>query len=885
MRSNQKMLTFFLCFLTLRIAETFPDTFEVFRDNAKKYGITSKVVGQNESIVYIKNKPYEIHIYDPVDDKSTQKRDETDPTSKIVEKPLVTKRDFYDNTLHKLFISINCEFAEWTRDKLLKMLETYPSLYQQQFQTINDKIYLNYCKNSGTAFNYMIKNIQRFIDILLNFQKIYLSVHDTSIDTDVLTSFLVLIFKMDFLNGLCVSSSQTHVSDVLIIRVLLESLNSFQRFSYFHCKLSTYYDNKILYGFFMNEDDTKDKTIELFFNDIQQLNLESPRNCNAKQMILLDMISRGFGDTTWKMTNGTVLFKDILPNIEKSYDTSILFWYQKYVLDMIIKFLFIKAREYFMTNPQQCLSDNEVTYFESIYSILIFSVHNLPSDLIECLSLLAEKIKGKYCVGDHEFINTITKYINSISTVQFNKTVILIQEENDIIHVNDNVDNIPISTLNQFIRYLNENSEELKCFVRLFEFLRNKSDTTYFMPFSNDEEKVALFEQEISAETANKIQSTSQIGNENDVKTKTKLDQARKYNNDELNIEGCNFFGGLYHFCVTTSIDLNYALEFNTTDDSNKEIIDYYSRIKHTMHTIKQCILNLINKYEYTPHMKLVLHILPLIHTKHETFFAKEHYEELKRLVFVIMTLLNDYSIEYCIPPKRNFLFFNNMDFDNFGQADVIHQNIVNSMDRLSKKSQKVSSSKLAPLPDLIQVPKHPKNEIYEDLIKLSWKGEKKSRLYIHKNITNGLVNTYDVIALVEYSLKFCIGVLYYKLHMCSFENVNDKTKKKVTELFAVHLKHNELPENRFKTILNDLEEYISKVAFYETETIQEHWRNKLYEELESIGVFVDRSELKISQLIKNELPSIKDTISEINDLAVGLTHYSGYPKRSSQLV
>lgn len=503
MRSNQKILIFFLCFLTSRIVETFPDTFEEFRDNAKKYGITSEVVGQNKSIVYINNKSYEIHIYDPVDDKSTRKRDETDPTSKIVEKPLVTKRVFYDNTLHKLYISINCEFVEWTRDELLKMLEPCPSLYKKQFQSVDDKIYSKYCKNSGTAFNYMINNIQRFIDILLNFQKMYSSVHDTSIDTDVLTSFLALIFKMDILNGLCVSSSQTHVSDVLIVRLLLESLNSFQRFSYFHCKLSTYYDNKILYGFFMNEHDIKDKTIEPFLNDIQQLNLESLRNCNAKQMILLDMISREFGDTTWKMSEASVLFKDVLPKIEVSHDTSILFWYQKYVLDMIMKFLFITAREYFTTNPLQCFSDNEVTDFESIYSILIFGVQNLPWDLIDCLSLLAEKIKGKYCVGDHEFINTITKCINSISTIQFAKTVIFIQEENDVIHVNDNVDSIPNSTLDKFIRYLNENSEELKCFVRLFEFLSNKSDTTYFMPFPNDEEKLTLFEQEIYTETAN----------------------------------------------------------------------------------------------------------------------------------------------------------------------------------------------------------------------------------------------------------------------------------------------------------------------------------------------------------------------------------------------
>lgn len=240
------------------------------------------------------------------------------------------------------------------------------------------------------------------------------------------------------------------------------------------------------------------------------------------------------------------------------------------------------------------------------------------------------------------------------------------------------------------------------------------------------------------------------------------------------------------------------------------------------MQIIQQRILDLINMYEYTPHIKLVFNILPLIHTKLKTFFTNEHYEDIKRLVFVIMTLLNDYSIEYCILPNRNFLFFNNMDFDNFGKAEVIHQDIVESMNRLSEKSQKESSSQFAPLPDLTQLPNHPENEIYEDLIKLSWKGEKKSRLYIYDNITNGLVNTYDVIALVEYSLKFCIGVLYYKLHMCSFENVNDETKRKVTALFTVHLRHNRFSANHIKTILNHVKEYVCNVVFYETETIQE---------------------------------------------------------------
>lgn len=886
MRRERKRIFLFLCsfFLTSPTVET--DAFVVFSANAKENGIASKVIGRNESVVYINNKPHEIYIYEAKDDKSTATGDQNEPPEAVVE-PLATERGFHDDTLHKLYICVNCEFAEWTRDAILTILEPYPSLYQQNFQKTDVAMFFKYCKTTPVFFG-MVKNTPRFIDVLLNYQKIFLSIHDTSIDTDALSSFISLDFKLNFLNGLC--SSDTYVSDIVVIRLLLDALNSLQRFIYFYCKFSTRYGNKTLYGFFTNEDGTKDDTIEPFFNDIRNLNLESPHACDARQTMLLDMIARDFGNATWITSKGPVLAKDVLKKIEVSYDTSILFWYQKYVFDTIVKFLFIKARECFLTS-NQCLSDNHVTYFNSMYSTFVTGNRNLPPVMIRCLSLLKEKLAKKLIIDDSEFINTIASYINSINTVRFGNATITGTNE-DLIDVSDNVDGMPVSTMNEFLSNLNTNRENVTCFARLFEYFRNKSDATYFMPFSNDDEKLASFEQELieSAELANHnlpVQSVAAAAapdkDKNDVQNE-KDQQARKYDsNHSLNKDGCALFGGLYHLFVATSIELNLALEFDTVDDPSIEITNYYPRIRFTMDTVVQYILKAVHEYVYTPHLKLVyFNILPLIHTKHKTFFTKDHNEDLRRLVFVIMTVLNDYNIQYCYPPIGNFLFFNNIDFDNFGQVDLIHRNIVKSISKASTHLRSSPRYKFKPsqLEDFTEARLHPKIEKYEKVITLSWKGERKSMLHIFNNITTGLVSTYDVIALQEYSLKFCLGVLYYDLRKSNFNNVTSDIQTKTIYLITEHFKCFKLPAKRLVEFSDLLKRYVLFVAFSGTDSEQTVWKNNLHNKLVSIGVFVNEYTADQFELDEDHLRSIDDTISMLNSLAEDVKLYSGFGER-----
>lgn len=73
---------------------------------AKENGVKSEWVGANKIKVLIQNKKYEIYSYEPVENLTQHYTD--------------------DATFYNLYVAINCQFAEWTRDQIFKLIEHLP---------------------------------------------------------------------------------------------------------------------------------------------------------------------------------------------------------------------------------------------------------------------------------------------------------------------------------------------------------------------------------------------------------------------------------------------------------------------------------------------------------------------------------------------------------------------------------------------------------------------------------------------------------------------------------------------------------------------------------------------------------------------------------------
>lgn len=144
------------------------------------YGIISNMISQNISHVIINNKSYEIYQFDYVN-------------------------SFYSRqyvTLSKFYTSDNCEFAEWTQNELVKLFKLFPFEYTSGIEHGRNNIFFNAYQELDVVFNNITTRTEKIINILLNFNSLYLNSNDTSVDTNILTVLLLFNIKINIINTL-----------------------------------------------------------------------------------------------------------------------------------------------------------------------------------------------------------------------------------------------------------------------------------------------------------------------------------------------------------------------------------------------------------------------------------------------------------------------------------------------------------------------------------------------------------------------------------------------------------------------------------------------------------------------------------------------------------
>jgi len=167
----------------------------------------------------------------------------------------------------------------------------------------------------------------------------------------------------------------------------------------------------------------------------------------------------------------------------------------------------------------------------------------------------------------------------------------------------------------------------------------------------------------------------------------------------------------------------------------------------------------------------LINYIIPLIEILSNDLTENIDYYGSKRLVYVMMTALNKYTLEYCNPPQYNFLLFNNYNFDIIGQLPKIKSNLIDmtNQEMLSSSSEILKFYKLF----ISQV------DIFESFknINFTWKGETKNISELYLNVTSIVVSPYHIYDFFNLIFKFIAAALYYELQMQESILLNNKGK------------------------------------------------------------------------------------------------------------
>lgn len=611
------------------------------------------------------------------------------------------------NILFKTYRNINCVFGAWTSDELIRFVEGFPLLYHTKLQLIDNNQFSEEFDELVRVLDSILKNTTLFFNILLNFSNIYK--YDLYFETDISKSLLSLNFKIMFIKE---SKSKDHI----VVRLILEVINSIQYFMSLYC---THIPHKLkkntFYGFLEYGNFFKTTRIDEFLSNIELLGLK-PSNCDHQKLFLILELIPGYETIEWATDANSdythVPVKKIMETIGTSHDLENILWYKKNEFNTVMKLLFSKLYKYLETNAQ--VTDEILKGFAEIYSYVSVRYTNLPFELEECFELLRSNQKNGNAQRD-VLRQAITDLVVSMSDINCTQS--------------------PISdyTLEQFIPVMtNVYHGGFGCSLDLLDFLQNENNK-YFSP--------------------HRIRSRP-------VESKTvDADEAK------LDDEGCNCFGNLYRYCFEIVITLNSA--YGTKIAAEKDPI--YRLADDLLQRAKRFLFDLTRHYYHYDHFETALGAAAVVVFLEKHYCNDSNYGPIRKGLFAVMLELNKYGLRFCVPPDHNFLFFNNIDANAVGQLDRVEAAIGASIGRLKSLRRTTADYGFPDTFGRIFDKNASYLESYNDIITVNYDGERKSYGRIFRDVNSLPARSasvyygyYDVLH------KLSVGVIFYELRTIS---------------------------------------------------------------------------------------------------------------------
>jgi len=466
------------------------------------------------------------------------------------------------------------------------------------------------------------------------------------------------------------------------------------------------------------------------------MGLESPSCCSVKQMLLMDITPLFPESLVWFTTDGLPLsFKYILHTIKQSHDLEIIYWYQSYVFKTIMKLIFTEIRQLYKLNNQIPVDIIEV--FKKFYKEVLIDLNAIPHNLNDCFYYLM-KIKKKELFSEKKpLVLSIDIYVSSLKNIDLGQYSNSSQSTFET-----------LLTLNQIILLLIDKHDHFKCFIRIFNFLYHESDKYYMplKPFTEESEVFIKFQKKVKRDMDMEQLVIEKNTNLAEIRNPKQLNHGISLNNEE-----CDNFIGLYQLCVEAFFNLNFAI--SEVDDAES----YYWEAGSNLKKVKYFLVSHFN-HPYTGSLYNLASIIDILGIN---LFREHKLYDIKRILFMFVNTINRYSLEFCRPPKHNFLLFNHM--------TLLHQNSEIKEGNLSQSYiMTMSENPLITdgLKRFFEVYRSHSSilEQHKNIIQCKWKGEKLSIGDIYKDITFGVTSSYYLYEFCDVYFKTALALVYFQI-------------------------------------------------------------------------------------------------------------------------
>lgn len=743
-----KIILFYLFFTEIQL-DIFSESLDALQlrisDNVVIYTSQSN---KNISVLLFKNLTCIVHFYQP------------------------TNQDTYSLLLSKsskFFICLNCQFAYWTNYKLLKAIEKVPWLYHNEFKSKYKTMSRIEIENIIENLEYISQKTKRFGNILLNFIDRYTY-------TSLLeTSFVKALFSLNFHTISIVEIYHSHENyfnkttmeknqlDDVMITGILETINAIQTFVALNCDMLDRYHNKHFHGISINELHPNDNLINELLQDIKEdIQIETPLElCDVGHMLLEkillseNIVSNELSKLQVYVNRSSMTVNQILEKVKSVRNLETVFWYQTIVFTAIVKMICFKIKHVISTLAN--LYSEIKIGFEILLTFFFPIFTNLPNELVYNFKLLATK----QAFAPNE-INNMNKAMEDF----LKKKEDVVGETLKFPHFN-----IVIPTdaqldagLQDFVSDIVNNIEDYKCFMRLFGFLNNEYTKYYMFPLFNSDKVKNFVDNEIN-KNYGKNEKTEPSTSKSLPFTRMAVEQVREISEEqENNTEekiidmGCNFFINMYQYYFENSIILKNAREkyYETTPS-------YLQLLTSNIYTVSSCLNSLTSMYRERTSNRIAFNLMAMVEVLGRRIYDRAEYDSISRLISVGKAELNTYGLEYCKPPRYNYLLFNNIDLDTTGIRKRI-RNENNTFFKLVSETYKFKRN----VPAIRDLWLFYDGQLqyfnaYEHIISLHWKGEKRSIGEIFENLKYTVSSSPYAYALSDVYYKFAVATIHYE--------------------------------------------------------------------------------------------------------------------------
>jgi len=565
---------------------------------------------------------------------------------------------------------------------------------------------------------------------------------------------------------------QTEGIDNIVVRMILQSINSILSFMTLNCNFPSFsHDDDNSTRYFAWKPIKNYYKIATFLDDIRELELESLKLCSLNEMLLLDNNEWNWNGVVWKEQEKIVQFEKIVELIKVDYDLEVIHLYLDLVFKIIMKTILSKIQIYDGTFPETL-----ITLLKDFYTQFISHNYNFPSVTIEIFALF----------NDYNGLN-YDKLLVKINLFMYSVSELDIHPANPLLNL----------SLEEFLQFLLTNVDSVRCFFRLYEFLHGEY-RMYYVPFLNDDTKI-----DVILNNATRIDTVNAFPPHVGQEDRLSVSRKEVFKNEILNeAGGCKYISGLNHYCFMTIMSLNSVPKKHQNKDA------YYNEVLLYLRKTSNLLDQLVsNKYWHRDIFRTVYRTAPMLEVHSPVHIEIKEIKHSFRLVYAVLFELNAYILKHCRIPVFNYWYPLNMNLSVMGRFSLVNYEISRAWE-----SMKIIGTKNRPYRYLRMVSSFFDRDYfdkYEKSILFNWKSEKKGIGYIDLSTRTVILSYSYSYVFYDIRIKFFMAVTFYEVNVFYDRVVSDELtecswSKKLQRLLSSIAQENRLP-SKYRNILHNV--------------------------------------------------------------------------------